>query len=96
MINVIANLDQIAFAIFSVIIMAQSFRALNCCTKDTKLSMRIPLVLFMAASTGVLILLVSGIIIHWTLGALLVGVAFYLVSDRRNQIVSFNETPQHK
>lgn len=84
--NLTTPFDQWIIAFFSAVILYISFKALNNCTKATELIVRIPLILFMTASTGTLVLLSTGAHIQWPCGLMIIAAAFHLALDRRMNI----------
>lgn len=84
--NLTTPFDQWIIAFFSAVILYISFKALNNCTKSTKIIIRIPLILFMTASAGTLVLLASGTEVQWPCGLMIIAAAFHLALDRRMNI----------
>ena len=83
--NLIMSLDQIIVGFFSLIVIVLSFIGLNNCTKHTKTTVRIPLVLYFTASFGVLLLLAQGIRVQWPTEVFITAVAFTLAAERRRE-----------
>jgi hypothetical protein len=75
--------DQCIVGVFTLMMLVFSFRGLNNCTKATKLFVRLPLVLFFTSSIGTLLLITSGVKIHWSYALIVIGVAIHLAVDRR-------------
>lgn len=81
--------DQIIVGLFSLVMLTISFIGLNNCTKETRLTIRFPLVLFLTAAAGTLLLIAGGSVIHWSHSLAIVGATIHLLADRRPTNVIF-------
>lgn len=86
-------IDQCIIGIFTLWMMYRSLYQLNQCSKHTKLTVRVPLILFLTASVGTMLLLTSGVRIEWSYALVIIGVSIHLSADRRNYHCSTNYKP---
>lgn len=88
--------DQVIVGLFSLVMLGASFVGLNNCSKETRLVIRFPLVLFLTAAAGTLLLIVGGITVHWSHSLAIVGITIHLLADRRptNVIFEVKKQPQ--
>jgi hypothetical protein len=80
-------LGQIVVAIAATTLLWESFKSLNNCSKDSHLFIRIPLILFLPSSLGILLLIVGGTIINWPVALIVVASAFNVTTNRRKRAI---------
>ena len=81
--NLFITWDQIFIAVSSLLLLFISFSELNNCTKSTRLPVRLSLVVLMTSSAGILLLIAGNYKIPWIFGTNVLGIAVYLLSNRR-------------